>query len=219
MNYIKKELFIKSMSIDYFLLEKEILHEVKHPFIIKMDYVVSDADNIYYFLEYLPTGSLFAHWVQTVRCTEDQVRFISAQLILALGHLHAHGYAHRNLTIKNILFDGDGYVVLTGFSGAKKISAGDGEKKRFFVEDCQDYYSPEMLSGDCQDQTVDWWMLGILMYRMLVGVSPFHELNEDDIPHAIMHKQVEFPGDLRHFQIDISSEVQDIISHLLDKSI
>lgn len=196
MNYIKKELFIQTMQIDYFLLEKEILHEVKHPFIIKMDYVVSDADNIYYFLEYFPTGSLFAHWVQTVRCSEEQVRFISAQLVLALGHLHSHGYAHRNITIKNILLDPEGYVVLSGFSDAKKISARDGEKKRFFGDKCQDYYAPEMLSGDNLDHTVDWWMLGILMYRMLIGVSPFYELNDDDIPHAIMNKQVEFP-DLR----------------------
>ena len=54
MNYIKKELFLKTLRyIDYFLLEKEILHEVKHPFIIKMEYAVSDPDNIYYFLNIL----------------------------------------------------------------------------------------------------------------------------------------------------------------------
>ena len=78
MNYIKKELFLKTMSIDYFLLEKEILHEVKHPFIIKMDYVVSDPDNIYYFLEYFETGSHFNHWVQSQRCSEREVKFIAA---------------------------------------------------------------------------------------------------------------------------------------------
>ena len=78
MNYIKKELFLKTMSIDYFLLEKEILHEVKHPFIIKMDYVVSDEDNIYYFLEYFETGHLFNHWVKSRRCSEQEVSFISA---------------------------------------------------------------------------------------------------------------------------------------------
>lgn len=65
MTYIKKELFLKTISIDYFLLEKEILYEVKHPFLISMDYVVTDADNIYYFLEYIDTGSLFNHWIKS----------------------------------------------------------------------------------------------------------------------------------------------------------
>lgn len=50
-----------------------------------------------------------------------------------------------------------------------------------------------MLTGGCQDHTVDWWMLGILLYRLLIGISPFLELNDEDIPHSIMKKEVEFP--------------------------
>lgn len=65
MNYIKKEVFLKTISLDSFLIEKEILEEVKHPFIIGMDYVVSDEDNIYYFLNFVETGPIFHHWVMS----------------------------------------------------------------------------------------------------------------------------------------------------------
>ena len=68
-----------------------------------------------------------------------------------------------------------------------------------------------MLAGEMQDQTVDWWMLGTLIYRMLIGMSPFHELNEEDIPHAILKKEVEFPNKKDH-QIEISDTARNLIS-------
>lgn len=136
--------------------------------------------------------------------------------MLALGHLHDNGFTHRNINIKNILFENDGYVVLTGFNHAKRFDKFS--KLRFVVEDCHENYAPEMIAGDSQDHTVDWWMLGILMYRMLVGVSPFHELNEEDIPHSIIQKEVEFP-DEDEFSIKVSEVAKDLILRLLNKDI
>lgn len=80
---------------------------------------------------------------------------------------------------------------MTGFNQAKRLEKF--HKLRFLVEKCEEHYPPEMLSGEGQDQTVDWWMVGILLYQMLVGISPFFEINEDDIPHSITNKMVVFP--------------------------
>ena len=116
--------------------------------------------------------------------------------------------------MKNILFDVNGYIVLTGFSQAKRLDKLN--KLRFLTKDYQEHHAPEILTGDSQDHTVDWWMLGVLVYRMLVGISPFHELNEEDVPHSIMKKSVEFP-DPDEFGINVSKDARDFVERLLDK--
>lgn len=115
---------------------------------------------------------------------------------------------------KNILFNSDGYILITGFSQAKRIDKYN--KLRFLVEKCHEHYPPEMLTGEGQDETVDWWQLGILVYQMLIGITPFFEINEDDIPHSITNKSVVFPKVEEH-DIEITPMAQDFILRLLDK--
>ena len=93
---------------------------------------------------------------------------------MGVGELHSKGIMHRDLKLENILIDDKGYVKLIDY-GLAKILQGD----ELAMSYCgtPEYLSPEMVNGDGHDFTVDWWAVGILIYEMLIGVTPFFNKN------------------------------------------
>ena len=101
-------------------LEKFIMHNVNHPFIVKMHYVYQKNHRIYFVMDYIGGGELFKHIQEKRRFTESQAKFIMAQVVLAIGYLHKEmNVIYRDLKPENIIFDEDGYVKLTDFGLAK----------------------------------------------------------------------------------------------------
>jgi len=78
MKCIRKDVVIKNESMDSLKLEKEILYEVNHPFIVGMDYVFSDADRIYFLMDFIEGGELFRHLVKVRRFQHEAAKFMIA---------------------------------------------------------------------------------------------------------------------------------------------
>ena len=97
-------------------------------------------------------------------------------MILALGYLHSKGIVHRDLKLENILVDQDGYIRLIDYGLAKMLK--EGEKSNSFCG-TPEYLAPEMVSAIGHDKAVDWWAVGIIMYEMLIGVTPFFNRNRE----------------------------------------
>jgi len=91
-------------------------------------------------------------------------------MVLAIGHLHAKGIAHRDLKLENILVDDQGYIKVIDYCLAKKIPRG--EKSYEFLGTFL-YMAPEMVTRQGHGQAVDWWALGIILYETLFGFTPF----------------------------------------------
>lgn len=70
-----------------------------------MEYVFQNELRIYFFLEYVKAGNIFDHLCIKKRFPENQVKFISAQILVALGYLHANKIVHRDLKPENVLVD------------------------------------------------------------------------------------------------------------------
>ncbi|VEN59683.1 unnamed protein product, partial [Callosobruchus maculatus] len=147
--------------------ERNILEEVKHPFIVDLIYAFQTGGKLYLILEYLSGGELFMHLEREGIFLEDTACFYLSEIILALEHLHGQGIIYRDLKPENILLDAQGHVKLTDF-GLCKEHIKEGVLTHTFCGTIE-YMAPEILTRHGHGKEVDWWSLGALMYDMLTG--------------------------------------------------
>ena len=185
--------------------EKDILLEVRHPFVVKLLRTFNDPSNVYLLLEYLPGGELFT-FVRSNSCLPNDVAlFYAAEIVLALSFLHSLDVAYRNLRPEHVLLTKHGHIKLIDFSSAKKIRASERSNTS-----CGSpaYMAPEIISGVGHTKAVDWWAFGVLLYEMLVGLPPFYDEDPQQLYAKILTSSVTFP---RH----IEEQAQDLITNLL----
>lgn len=214
MKCIRKDIIIDNEQFDNIKLEKDILFNIEHPFVVGMEFVFQSEARIYFLMNFVSGGELFRHLVKVKRFTEPQAKFFVAQIAIAIGHLHSKNILYRDLKPENILVCDDGYLKLADFGLAKTVN--NKEMANSFCGTAE-YLAPEMLIGNGHDFTVDWWALGILLYEMLVGIPPFFHKNKHRMYFLIKESPVNFPDPVRH-GIEVSSNAKDLIRKLLDKS-
>ena len=134
-------------------------------------------------------------------------------MTIAIGYLHMKGIVHRDLKLENILVDEDGYLKIIDYGLAKML--GDNEEAQSFCG-TPEYLAPEMVSQSGHDKGVDWWALGVLVYEMLIGVTPFFNKNKNMLLNKIKNAKVVFP-DRKKYKIDYSDTMMDLIVRLLEK--
>ena len=132
---------------------------------------------------------------------------------MAIGYLHDKDIVHRDLKLENILVDQRGYIKIIDYGLAKMLK--DNEEALSFCG-TPEYLAPEMVTQQGHDKAVDWWAIGVLMYEMLIGVTPFFNKNKNMLLTKIKNSKVIFP-DRKKYKIDYSDEMADIIMKLLDK--
>mmetsp|Transcript_18128 Transcript_18128/g.30968 ORF Transcript_18128/g.30968 Transcript_18128/m.30968 type:complete len:283 (-) Transcript_18128:42-890(-) len=194
-------------------LEKEILYNITHPFIVSMHFVFQNQFRIFFIMDFIEGGELFRHLVNVRRFPEEQARFMIAQVAIALGHLHEKKIVYRDLKPENVLFNRDGYLLLADFGLATKV---DQDQLAQSFCGTAEYLSPEMLNEEGHDLSVDWWTLGILLYEMLVGIPPFFHKNKHRMYFLIRNANVSYPIPEKH-KIYVSPDAQDLINKLLTK--
>ena len=214
MKCIRKDIIIENEQFENIKLEKDILFNIDHPFIVGMEFVYQNEFRIYFLMNFIKGGELFRHLVKVKRFPETIVQFFVAQIAIALGHLHEKNILYRDLKPENILVAEDGYLYLADFGLAKAVT-----NKQLANSFCgtAEYLAPEMLIGSGHDFTVDWWALGILIYEMLVGIPPFFHRNKHRMYFLIKESPVNFPDPHKH-GITISPQAKDLIKRLLEKN-
>ncbi|CAB1316431.1 unnamed protein product, partial [Coregonus sp. 'balchen'] len=147
MKVLKKAMIVRNAKdTAHTKAERNILEEVKHPFIVDLIYAFQTGGKLYLILEYLSGGELFMQLEREGIFMEDTACFYLAEISMALGHLHQKGIIYRDLKPENIMLNNNGHVKLTDFGLA-----------------------PEILMRSGHNRAVDWWSLGALMYDMLTG--------------------------------------------------
>ncbi len=119
MKMLRKTHLLKRGQIERTRTERRVLAKVNHPFIMKLHFAFQSDEKLFLVLDYCAGGELFFHLSRHRRFPEHYTRFYTAELLLALGHLHSHGIIYRDLKPENILLDSDGHVKLGDFGLAK----------------------------------------------------------------------------------------------------
>uniref|UniRef100_A0A671Y4M5 non-specific serine/threonine protein kinase n=1 Tax=Sparus aurata TaxID=8175 RepID=A0A671Y4M5_SPAAU len=152
-------------------MERDILAEVNHPFIVKLHYAFQTEGKLYLILDFLRGGDLFTRLSKEVMFTEEDVKFYLAELALALDHLHSLGIIYRDLKPENILLDEEGHIKITDFGLSKE--AIDHDKRAYSFCGTIEYMAPEVVNRRGHTQSADWWSFGVLMVGI---VSSYNSL-------------------------------------------
>lgn len=179
-----------------------------------MEYMFQSDARLYFVMPFINGGELYKIFQEQKRFPEAVVKFYATQIIIGIGKLHDKGIMHRDLKLENIMVDSTGYIKIIDYGLAKMLQSDE-----LATSYCgtPEYLAPEMINHAGHDKTVDWWSVGILIYEMLIGVTPFFNKNRQVLMSKIKHSRIVFP-DRRQYRISYSDEVVDLISKLLKKN-
>ncbi|KAM0119263.1 serine/threonine protein kinase, AGC [Aspergillus fumigatus] len=220
MKVLSKKEMIKRNKIKRALAEQEILATSNHPFIVTLYHSFQSEDYLYLCMEYCSGGEFFrALQTRPGKCiSEDAARFYAAEVTAALEYLHLMGFIYRDLKPENILLHQSGHIMLSDFDLSKQsgpggaptmIPARSGNSATSLptidTKSCiadfrtnsfvgtEEYIAPEVIKGCGHTSAVDWWTLGILIYEMLYGTTPFKGKNRNATFGNILRDEVQFP--------------------------
>uniref|UniRef100_A0A4W3H1P4 Ribosomal protein S6 kinase n=1 Tax=Callorhinchus milii TaxID=7868 RepID=A0A4W3H1P4_CALMI len=190
-------------------MERDILAEVNHPFIVKLHYAFQTEGKLYLILDFLRGGDLFTRLSKEVMFTEEDVKFYLAELALALDHLHGLGIIYRDLKPENVLLDEDGHIKITDFGLSKE--AVDQDKRAYSFCGTIEYMAPEVVNRRGHAQSADWWSFGVLMFEMLTGSLPFQGKDRKETMALILKAKLGMPQFL-------SPEAQSLLRALFKRN-
>ncbi|XP_068108356.1 ribosomal protein S6 kinase alpha-5 [Hyperolius riggenbachi] len=217
MKVLKKATIIqKAKTAEHTRTERQVLEHIRQsPFLVTLHYAFQTDTKLHLILDYINGGELFTHLSQREKFTEKEVRLYIGEIVLALEHLHKLGIIYRDIKLENILLDSSGHVVLTDFGLSKEFLSDETERTYSFCGTIE-YMAPEIVRGGeaGHDKAVDWWSLGVLMYELLTGASPFtvdgEKNSQMEISKRILKNDPPYPP-------EISDAGKDFIRFLLMK--
>uniref|UniRef100_A0A8C1H0Y4 Rho-associated protein kinase 1 n=1 Tax=Cyprinus carpio carpio TaxID=630221 RepID=A0A8C1H0Y4_CYPCA len=182
--------------------------------VVQLFYAFQDDRYLYMVMEYMPGGDL-VNLMSNYDVPEKWARFYTAEVVLALDCIHSMGFIHRDVKPDNMLLDKAGHLKLADFGTCMKMNK-DGMVRCDTAVGTPDYISPEVLKSQGGDgyygRECDWWSVGVFLYEMLVGDTPFYADSLVGTYSKIMnHKNaLTFPDDS-----DISKDAKSLICAFL----
>lgn len=164
-------------------------------------------------MPFISGGELYKVVKKRTILDEATTKFYITQIVVGIGKLHERGIIHRDLKLENLLLDKNGYIKIIDFGLAKMLQE-DEETKTYCGT--LEYFAPEMIKRTGHDKAVDWWAIGVLIFEMVFGVTPFYNRNRNVLISKIKHSRIVFPNK-QTYNLNYSNELVSIILKLLDK--
>ena len=213
--HIKKEKVLQAKEkIDIIYREIEIQRSLIHPNIIRLYSYKEDKDNFYLIMEYAKKGNLLSKIRKEGKLNENEAFKIFIQVCSSILFLHSNGYAHRDIKPENILIDENNNIKLCDFGLCANVNDG----QRTTICGTYEYIAPEIIKEQPYDQSIDIWSLGILLYEMLHGYSPFRSLdnkNDEEYQKEIFKNIMDYKYNIDD-KLFLSKECVDMIHKLLE---
>ncbi|XP_047071084.1 phototropin-2-like [Lolium rigidum] len=239
MKAMDKSVMLNRNKVHRAIIEREIYSLLDHPFLPTLYTSFQTPTHVCLITDFCPGGELFAALdKQPLKIfREESARFYAAEVVIGLEYLHCLGIIYRDLKPENILLQADGHIVLTDFdlsfvtsSKPHVLKHSTSLKRRRSKEflppsvvadpstpsnsfvGTEEYIAPEVITGAGHTSAIDWWALGILLYEMLYGRTPFRGKNRKKTFYNILHKDLTFPS-----SIPVSLEAKQLIHGLLQR--
>jgi len=211
LKYINKEKCIKMHAVQNIIQERNLLEEINNPFICNLRYAFQDDENMFMVIDLMLGGDLRFHLNRMQTMTEEMVKFYVMEVSSGLAYLHGKHIVHRDLKPDNVLLSETGHAHLTDFNIAVHFQ--DDQPLRA-VAGSMAYMAPEVLSKKGYFSAVDWWSLGVMMYELLYGKRPFRAKTNQELTHAIIHDQVQYPA-----HSSISPECINVMKAFIERNV
>uniref|UniRef100_A0A8C8SJ41 Rho-associated protein kinase n=1 Tax=Pelusios castaneus TaxID=367368 RepID=A0A8C8SJ41_9SAUR len=214
MKLLSKFEMIKRSDSAFFWEERDIMAFANSPWVVQLFCAFQDDRYLYMVMEYMPGGDL-VNLMSNYDVPEKWAKFYTAEVVLALDAIHSMGLIHRDVKPDNMLLDKYGHLKLADFGTCMKMDE-TGMVRCDTAVGTPDYISPEVLKsqgGDgCYGRECDWWSVGVFLFEMLVGDTPFYADSLVGTYSKIMdHKNsLNFPDD-----VEISKHAKNLICDFL----
>ena len=208
MKVLDKKRIAKQNIFKYAMTERNVLSIINFPFIVKLNYAFQTKEKLFLLLDYCPGGDLSKQLQIQTRFSEDKAKFYICEITLALGELHKKDIIFRDLKPDNIVIDKEGHAMLTDF-GLSREGVNEKHIAKSFCGSIA-YLAPEMLNRKGHGKAVDWYLLGVCFYEMLVGIPPYFSNNKDQIFKNIEKAELFIPN-------FVSNKAQKFLRDLLKK--
>lgn len=199
-----KKAVLKKNDSEYIREERNILTEVKHPFIVSLYYAFQTDTKLYLVMDLALGGELFQFLTSEGLFLEKNAAFYLAEIILAIEYLHKLDIVHRDLKPENVLLDENGHVLLTDFGLATR------SVRTSTICGTDLYMAPEMVLGQTYGKAVDLWSLGALAFEMMTGDPPFYHKNTKMLYKKISTSALKLPSFL-------SKQASNLLKGLMTK--
>jgi len=217
---LRKKKVIKTSQVEHTKAERQylfyvnnlrILEKIEHPFIVTLRYAFQTKQKLYMVFEYAPGGELFQHLKNLEYFSEERARFYAAEILLALEFLHSKKIVYRDLKPENVMLDSEGHIKLTDFGLAKELAGDHGVTNTFCGTD--EYLAPEIILNKGYNSSVDIWSLGILIYEMLTGWTPWQDDNRKKLFEKILKEALDLSNP------NLSANAKDLLKRMLEKNV
>lgn len=214
MKVLSKKVIVQKKEVAHTVGERNILVRTAtadSPFIVGLKFSFQTPTDLYLVTGFMSGGELFWHLQKEGRFSERRAKFYIAELILALEHLHKYNIVYRDLKPENILLDANGHIALCDFGLSKANLTKDDTTNTFCGT--TEYLAPEVLLEELGYTTmVDFWSLGVLVFEMCCGWSPFYADDTQQMYKNIAFGKVRFPRDA------LSNEGRNFVKGLLNRN-
>ncbi|CAK70564.1 unnamed protein product (macronuclear) [Paramecium tetraurelia] len=212
--YVYSSLYriITKKSVNSVMNERILLSQLKHPFLVNMNYAYQDRETLYLIMDYMSGGDLRYHIGRMRKFNEEETsKKLQLQFLRVLQYVHGNNIIHRDLKPENLVLDSKGYVHLTDFGIARFMKSENSSD----TSGTPGYMAPEVMYRQNHTFAVDYYALGVIAYEFMLGRRPYVGRSRQEIREQIIAKQVQIKKS--EIPDNWSLEGADFINRLLQR--